>query len=101
MLCVLRKKSYLCVVNRKGNDTMKIIDESLLDFVAAEAKQSPRLRKNYNFHQSLDDKCHRFLNAMEPGTFVPIHHHPTKDETLVILKGRVRVSTYNDKGEVL
>ena len=101
MLCVLRKKSYLCVVNRKENDTMKIIDESLLDFVAAEAKQSPRLRKNYNFHQSLDDKCHRFLNAMEPGTFVPIHLHPTKDETLVILKGRVRVSTYNDKGEVL
>ncbi len=80
---------------------MKIIDETLLDFVAAEAKQSPRLRMNYNFHQSLEDKCHRFLNAMEPGTFIPIHHHPTKDETVVILKGRLRVSTYDDKGKVL
>ncbi len=80
---------------------MKIIDTSLLDNVAAEAKESPRLRKNYNFHQSLSDKCHRFLNAMEPGTFVPIHHHPTKDETVVILRGRIRVSTYSDDGKVL
>lgn len=80
---------------------MKIIDNNLITNLEEEAKNSPRLRKNYNFHQSLDDKCHRFLNAMEPGTFIPIHHHPTKDETVVILKGKVRVSTYNDLGEVL
>ena len=46
---------------------MKIIDEQLISGVAEEAKKSPRLRMNYNFHQSLDEKCHRFLNAMEPG----------------------------------
>ncbi|MBP1589934.1 MAG: WbuC family cupin fold metalloprotein [Kiritimatiellae bacterium] len=80
---------------------MKIIDDNLLDSVAAEARQSPRLRMNYNFHQSLDDKCHRFLNAMEVGTRIPIHHHPTKAETFVILKGKVRVSIYNDDGEVV
>lgn len=80
---------------------MKIIDDSLLAQVAAQAKASPRLRKNYNFHQSLDDKCHRFLNAMEPGTQIPVHHHPTKAETIVLLKGKVRVTTYNDDGEVL
>ena len=80
---------------------MKIIDENLINGVVEKAKQSPRLRMNYNFHQSLDDKCHRFLNALEPGTVIPVHHHPTKDETVVILKGRVRVSTYNDDGEVL
>ena len=80
---------------------MKIIDDNLINGVAAEAKQSPRLRMNYNFHQSLSDKCHRFLNALEPGTQIPIHHHPTKDETFVILKGKVRVSTYNDDGEIL
>ena len=80
---------------------MKIIDDNLLAQVAAQAKASPRLRKNYNFHQSLDDKCHRFLNAMEPGTQIPVHHHPTKDETFVLLKGKVRVTTYNDDGEVL
>ena len=80
---------------------MKIIDESLLTQLADEAKKSPRLRKNYNFHQSLEDKCHRFLNALEPGTEIPVHHHPTKDETFVILKGKVRVSTYNDDGELI
>ena len=80
---------------------MKLIDEQLLDQVSAEAKESPRLRKNYNFHQSLEDKCHRFLNAVEPGTMVEIHRHPTKDESFVILRGRVRVNTYNDDGSVL
>ena len=68
---------------------MKIIDDNLINGVTAEAKQSPRLRMNYNFHQSLSDKCHRFLNALEPGTQIPIHHHPTKDETFVILKGKI------------
>ena len=80
---------------------MKIIDEQLINGVVEEAKKSPRLRMNYNFHQSLDDKCHRFLNALELGTFIPVHHHPDKDETFVILKGKVRVTTYNDHGEVL
>ena len=80
---------------------MKIIDKSLLDEVSTRAKESERLRMNFNFHQNLDEKCHRFLNAVEPGTVVPIHHHPTKDETFVILRGKVRVSTYNDDGSVL
>ena len=80
---------------------MKIIDDQLVNDLAEQAKASPRLRMNYNFHQSLQDKCHRFLNALEPGTQIPVHHHPTKDETFVILKGRVRVLTYNDEGEVI
>lgn len=80
---------------------MKIIDKDLLDDVSVQAKESPRLRMNYNFHQSLDDKCHRFLNAVEPETVVPIHRHPTKDETFVLLRGRVKVSTYNDDGSVI
>lgn len=80
---------------------MKIIDDKLLNQVSEEAKASPRLRMNYNFHESLQDKCHRFLNAMEPGTVVPIHHHPTKEETFIVLRGRVKVSTYNDDGSVI
>ena len=80
---------------------MKVIDQSLLDKVSEGAKASGRLRMNYNFHQSLDEKCHRFLNAVEPGTLVPIHRHPTKDESFVILRGRVRVSTYDDEGNVV
>lgn len=80
---------------------MKIIDELLIDSVAEQAKESPRLRMNYNFHRSLDDKCHRFLNAMEPGTEVEIHRHPTKDESFVVLRGRVRILAYNDVSEVI
>ena len=79
---------------------MKIIDNVLIDSVVEQAKDSPRLRMNYNFHPSLEDKCHRLLNALEPGTEVPIHRHGTKDETFIILRGRVRVNIYNDRGEV-
>lgn len=78
-----------------------IIDKQLLDDLTEQAKASPRLRMNYNFHKSLDDKCHRFLNAVEPGTEVPIHRHPTKDETFVILRGKVRVTTHNDDGSII
>ena len=80
---------------------MKLIDKQLLDNVSRQAQKSDRLRMNYNFHQSLDDKCHRFLNAVEPGTKVEIHRHPTKDESFVLLRGRVRVTTYNDDGTVI
>jgi len=80
---------------------MKLIDKQLLDDVSRQAQKSDRLRMNYNFHQSLEDKCHRFLNAVEPGTMVEIHRHPTKDESFVLLRGKVRVNTYNDDGTVI
>ncbi len=78
-----------------------VIDKELLDKVSEEARASSRLRMNFNFHQSLDEKCHRFLNAVEPGTEVPIHKHLTKDETFVILRGKVRVTTHNDDGSII
>ena len=78
-----------------------VIDKELLDKVSEQAMDSPRLRMNYNFHQSLDDKCHRFLNAVEPGTMVEIHRHPTKDKSFVILRGKVRVTTHNDDGSII
>lgn len=78
-----------------------IIDKALLDQVSEQAKESSRLRMNYNFHQSLDEKCHRMLNAIEPGTDIPIHRHPTKDESFVILRGKVRSTTYNDDGSII
>ena len=77
-----------------------VIDKELLDKISEQAKDSPRLRMNYNFHQNLDEKCHRFLNAVEPGTEVPIHRHPTKDETFVLLRGKVRVTTHHDDGSI-
>lgn len=78
-----------------------VINQQLLDIVTARARKSPRLRMNYNFHPSLEDKCHRMLNAVEPGTDIPIHRHPTKDESFVILRGKVRSTTYNDDGSVI
>ena len=78
-----------------------IIDTELLDKVSEQAKASPRLKMNYNFHRSLDELCHRFINAVEPGTEVPIHKHPMKDETFVILRGKVRVTTHRDDGSII
>ena len=82
-------------------DKIKIIDGQLIEEVSEQAKASPRLRMNFNFHQSLDEKCHRFLNAVEPGTDIPIHRHPTKDESFVVLRGKVKVTTYDDEGSVM
>ena len=56
---------------------------------------------NYNFFQSLEDKCHRMLNAVEPGTVVAIHRRVAKDECFVILRGKVRVTTHNDDGSII
>ena len=78
-----------------------IISQQILDDLTRRAQSSPRLRMNYNFHQSLDDKFHRMLNAVEPGTDIPIHRHPTKDESFVVLRGKVRSTTYNDDGSVI
>ncbi len=80
---------------------VRVINKNLLDEVSAQAKASPRLRMNYNFHQSLDEKCHRMLNAVEPGTDIPIHRYSDKDESFVILRGKVRSTTYNDDGTVI
>lgn len=77
---------------------LMVIDNKVLDGLSAQAKASPRLRMNLNFHVSLEDKCHRFLNAVEPGADIPVHHHPTKEESFILLRGKVRVTTYNDDG---
>ena len=78
-----------------------LIDDKVLDDLTRRAQNLPRLRMNLNFHESLEDKCHRFLNAVEPGADIPIHHHPTKEETFILLRGKVRVTTYNDDGTVI
>lgn len=73
-----------------------LIDDKILDDLTRRAQNSPRRRMNLNFHESLDDKCHRFLNAVEPGADIPIHRHPEKEESFVVLRGKIRITTYND-----
>ncbi len=77
-----------------------IIDKLLLDEVSRRAKSSERLRMNYNLHDSLDAKAQRLLNALEPGTILPIHRHPHTAETYLLLRGRIDVVFYNDLGGV-
>ena len=73
-----------------------LIDHVLLDRVTKDAKESPRLRMNYNFHESLSSPSQRLLNALEPGTVLPIHRHRHTAETYVLLRGRMRVLFYDD-----
>ena len=70
---------------------MLVIDKELLDGVTAQAKASPRLRMNYNLHDSLEAKAQRLMNAMEPGTDLPIHRHTHTAETYFVLRGRIEV----------
>lgn len=73
-----------------------IIDNSLLNTVSAQAKESPRLRMNFNFHEAMDSKAQRLLNALEIGTDLPIHRHRHTAETYLLLRGKIRVMFYND-----
>jgi cupin fold WbuC family metalloprotein len=81
---------------------MKVIDEQLLNKTAELAKQSPRLRMNYNFHEELDDPINRLINAMEPGTYLRPHRHlnPDKDEVFLLLRGRVVVFIFDETGNI-
>lgn len=81
---------------------MKIIDKQLLDKTSEQAKQSPRLRMNYNFHERLDDPVNRLLNAMEPDTYIRPHRHlnPEKDEIFLLLRGKAVVFIFDDQGNI-
>ena len=75
-----------------------IIDQKLLDDLSAQAKANPRLRQSYDLRTSADDNIQRMLNAVEPGTVLPIHRHRNSTETIVVLRGKVVQHYYNDKG---
>ncbi len=81
---------------------MRIIDQHLLDRLSAQAAENPRLRKNYNLHPADDFCCHRMFNAIEPDSLIPPHRHldPAKDETFVIVRGKLGVVLFDDNGEV-
>lgn len=75
-----------------------IINDTLLNKITEEAKESRRLRMNYNIHESLDAKVQRLLNVLIPGTVLPIHRHRHTDETYILLKGKMFVVFYDDLG---
>jgi len=81
---------------------LQIIDRDLLDHVSRLAKESPRRRKNYNFHATDAESSHRLLNAMEPDSYIQPHCHAdaSKDETIVVLRGALGAVFFNHDGSV-
>lgn len=75
-----------------------IVDNSLLDVLTTQAKMSPRLRMAYDLRNTPDDNSQRMLNAMEPGTVMPIHRHLASSETVVLLRGKICWHFYDDSG---
>ena len=76
------------------------LDIVLLDKLPAQAKESPRLRMNLDLRNSDGDSSQRMLNAIEPGSVVPVHRHQRTSETVVVLRGRVVEEYYSSDGAV-
>ena len=77
-----------------------LISTAILDDLTAQAKASPRLRMNLDLRNTPADQSQRMLNALEPGTVMPIHRHRHTSETVVVLRGKVKWLYYNDQGEL-
>ena len=75
---------------------MMLIDEILLGDLLAKAAESPRLRMNYDLRTTAADTSQRMLNALQPGTEVPIHRHEDTSETVVCLCGRLEEIIYEE-----
>ncbi len=81
---------------------MQLITRELLARVSDEAMGNPRLRKNYNLHPTDESRCHRLLNAIEPGSYIRPHCHldPEKDEAFILMNGRLGIVTFDNEGGV-
>ena len=75
-----------------------ILDQKILDTLSRQAKESPRLRQAFDLRTTPDDQSQRILNAVEPGTILPIHRHRGSTETIIVLRGKVVQHYYNDAG---
>ena len=75
-----------------------LIDNKLMDELQARAKESARLRMNMDLRNSAEDGSQRMLNAIEPGTVLPIHRHRTSNETVVCVRGHFEERFYDDSG---
>ena len=76
------------------------ITQETLDTLTAQAKASERLRQSMDLRTSSEDQSQRILNAVEPGTIVPIHRHRSTSETVVLVRGRLIERFYDDAGEI-
>ena len=77
-----------------------VVDKKILDELTAKAKANPRLRCNLDMRNSADDQSQRMLNALEPGTVMPIHRHLASSETVIVIRGRIRWLFYDEQGRI-
>jgi len=77
-----------------------IVDNEILDELTAKAKASERLRANFDLRNSADDQSQRMLNALEPGTVMPIHRHKGTSETCVCIRGHFEEYFYDEQGNL-
>ena len=75
-----------------------MITQAILDKLTEEAKASTRLRVNLDLRNGPEDSSQRMLNALEPGTVMPIHRHLGSSETVVILRGKIQWIFYDENG---
>lgn len=75
-----------------------VVDNKILDNLSEQAKANPRLRQAMDLRNSTEDLSQRMLNALEPGTIMPIHRHHASSETVVILRGRIRWIFFDENG---
>ena len=78
-----------------------IITQTLLDSLSEQARCSERLRMNYDLRNSDSDQSQRMLNAIEPGSIIPIHRHQTTSETVVIIRGHAQELLYDQLGHTI
>ena len=77
-----------------------IVDQKLLDTLTAQAKANPRLRQSYDLRNSENDNSQRMLNALEPGTVMPVHRHMKTSETIAMIRGKMMMRLYDDNGTI-
>ena len=77
-----------------------IIDKKILDELSEKAKKSERLRMNFDLRNSSEDNSQRMLNALEPGTIMPIHRHKETSETCVCVRGHFEEYFYDENGNL-
>lgn len=76
------------------------ITQAILDDLTRRAQNSPRLRMAMDLRNTPEDQSQRMLNALEPGTVMPIHRHLFSSETVALLRGKIRWYFYDDNGKV-
>lgn len=77
-----------------------VIDNQILDSLTEHAKESVRLRANMDLRNSAEDLSQRMLNAIEPGTVMPIHRHLGSSETCVCIRGHFEEYFYDENGNL-